>query len=423
MEYGLIAEKTGHSFSPEIHRSLGGYDYELRALLPREFDAFMKKRDFKGVNVTLPYKIDVIPYLDYVDPLARKIGAVNTVVNKDGKLFGYNTDFGGMRMMIERSGVSFKDQKVLILGSGGTSRTARAVSSILGAKQIVTVRRDKKNGCITYRDAYDLHGDAFALINTTPCGMFPRGGELPCDEEGAPIDLGRFHLTALFDVVYNPLRTRLLQKAESFGAQTGSGLYMLVAQAATASEYFTGRKYDRHQIDGCYRSILLQKENIVLTGMPGSGKSTLGRIVAEKLGAPFYDTDEEIVKKTGLSIKEIFEKKGEAFFRDLESETVEELSSVNGCVISTGGGAVLREENVLSLRRNGRIFFIDRSPSRLLPTSDRPLADSSEKIEKLYRERLPIYQRTADHRILCREDAETTADEIIKERRGAISEI
>ncbi|MBO5767865.1 MAG: shikimate dehydrogenase, partial [Clostridia bacterium] len=265
MKYGLIAEKVGHSFSAEIHKKLFGYDYELKAIKKEELDAFMKAKDFLSVNVTIPYKEAVIPYLDYVNPIANDIGAVNTIVNNNGELRGYNTDALGLTAMILRSGAEIKDKKVLILGSGGTSKTAQYVADKLLCREAYRVSRSEKDGCITYEEAYGKHNDADIIINTTPVGMFP-------DAEGAPIEISEFKkLSSVFDVVYNPLRTRLLCEARDRGIMAVGGLYMLVAQAAFAAERFVGKTVDNSRIDEIYREMLLQKENIVLIGMPRSG--------------------------------------------------------------------------------------------------------------------------------------------------------
>ncbi|MBQ3847814.1 MAG: hypothetical protein II748_03055 [Clostridia bacterium] len=262
MRYGVVAEKLGHSFSPEIHAMIGDYDYELCELSRADFTRFMEKRDFLGINVTIPYKQDVIPYLDSIDDLASSIGAVNTIVNENGKLRGYNTDFGGMEMLIRHMGLSLSGKKVLILGSGGTSKTAKAVSEDLGASEIITVRRDNKNGAVTYEQAYEQHGDAQIIINTTPRGMFPNDSEMPADSSGREIDLSRFtRLEGLVDVIFNPIRTRLVLAAKERGIKAEGGLYMLVAQAVLAAEYFTGKKYGTELIDRIYAEMLKRKEN------------------------------------------------------------------------------------------------------------------------------------------------------------------
>lgn len=407
MDYGLIGERLPHSFSKEIHEKIADYDYSLKELSSSELEAFILSKNFKAINVTIPYKQAVIPFLDWISPEAEAIGAVNTVVNRDGALYGYNTDFGGMRALIERLGVELKYKKALILGTGGTSRTAAAVCERLGAKEIYRVSRSGKEGSLTYEEACDKHSDADVIINTTPCGMYP-------DVFGCPVDLGRFpSLSGVIDAVYNPLRTSLVLAAEERGIAAGSGLYMLVAQAVLASALFTDSELDTVELTNkIYDEIYFEKRNIILTGMPGSGKSTVGRLIAERLSREFIDTDAVIVERYG-EITKIFAEHGEEYFRDIESEVIRELAPLTGKVIATGGGAVLRKQNADALRRNGELFFLDRSLDSLVPTADRPLADEKAKMEKLYNERLDIYMDTADYIIDADCDPEDAADSVI----------
>ena len=390
MKYGLIGGKLGHSFSKPIHEKLGGYAYELKELTGEELDSFMRQKDFCGINVTIPYKSAVIPYLDYVDPVAQKIGAVNTVVNNDGRLYGYNTDFGGLKMLIEKQGFDYKNKKVLVLGTGGTSKTAVAVATSLGASSVITVSR---TGEVNYENLYELHKDTDYIINTTPCGMYP-------DNFSSPVEVARFSsLKGVTDVVYNPLKTRLCIDAEKNGVNAESGLYMLVSQAVLACEYFMGEKLDvTAAAEKIYNEILSEKQNIVLIGMPGSGKSTIGKALAEKLGKAFTDTDEMITESHGV-ISDIFADKGEAFFREIESQKVKEASQKNGTVIATGGGAVLKKENVEALRQNGVVFFLNRPLDDIMPTDDRPLSSDREALKKRFEERYDIYVSSADYEI------------------------
>ena len=377
MDYGLIGERLPHSFSKEIHEKIADYKYSLKELKPDEVQSFILSKNFKAINVTIPYKQTVIPFLDEIAPEAQAIGAVNTVVNRGGVLYGYNTDFGGMRALIERTEVDLKYKKALILGTGGTSRTAKAVCERLGAKEILRVSRSGKEGSITYEDAYASHSDADVIINTTPCGMYPNIFD-------CPIDLDRFpHLSGVIDAVYNPLNTALVLKARALGLNAAGGLYMLTAQAVLAAEHFMDKELDAVKLTNeIYDDIYFSKRNIVLSGMPGSGKSTVGKIVADQLGREFIDTDALIVERAG-EITKIFAEHGEAYFRNLETEVIKELAPLNGKVISLGGGAVLRNENVEVLRHNGEIFFIDRALESLIPTDDRPLADDKAKITAL----------------------------------------
>ncbi len=400
MEYGCIGERLTHSFSKEIHAKLFSYDYTLCELTRDEVGEFLKKREFKAINVTIPYKQTVMPYLDEISETAKKIGAVNTVVNRGGRLCGYNTDFYGMRALIERMGLCLDGKKVLVLGSGGTSKTAAAVAESMGAKKILRVSRAASNDTVTYDEAKSAHADADIIINTTPCGMYPNGGT-------AAIDLDDYSsVSGVVDAVYNPLRSALVVKAKEKGIAAEGGLYMLVAQAVFAAELFTGEKIPREKIDSVFNEIYSRKQNLVLTGMPGCGKSTLGKMAARELSLGFVDTDEEIVKKAGKPIPQIFSDDGEKAFRDLESEVVREVSALQGTVIATGGGAVLRRENINALRENGRVLFLDRSIEKLVTTSDRPLSSDREKLEKRYAERYDIYCATADAKIDCVDEIE-----------------
>ena len=390
MEYGCIGEHLTHSFSKEIHGYLQDCPYILQEIPMGALDAFLQARDFKAINVTIPYKQAVIPHLDWVDPIAKQIGAVNTIVNRGGKLHGYNTDFGGMADMIRWAQIPMAGKKVLIFGTGGTCRTAEAVARHMGAASVYRVSRSQTPNAITYETAQASHLDAQVLINTTPRGMFSR-------EAGMPMDPGLFTaLQGVVDAVYNPLRTEFVLKARDLGVPATGGLYMLVRQAVLASQIFWDTTYPASITQQLYRRIAAGKENIVLTGMPGCGKSTIGRALARELGRPFVDLDEAIAQRAGMQPGQIISTRGEAAFRDLESATIRALSDMTGAVIATGGGAVLRQENVDLLRRNGRLFFLDRPLSQLLPTPDRPLSATKEAICKRYTERYHIYRTTAD---------------------------
>lgn len=407
MDYGLIGEKLPHSFSKEIHEKLGYYQYSIKELKPEELEDFILSRNYKALNVTIPYKQAVIPLLDEISPDAQAIGAVNTVVNRDGVLYGYNTDFGGMRALIERAGIVLKYKKVLILGTGGTSLTATAVCERLGAKEIRRVSRSGRDGAITYEEAYERYADADVLINTTPCGMYPNIFD-------CPVDLDRFqNLSGVIDAIYNPLQTRLILSARERGIEAEGGLYMLVAQAVLAAGLFLTKELDTVALTNqIYEEIYFSKRNIVLSGMPASGKSTVGKLVAKELSREFLDTDALIVAREG-NIRRIFEEKGEKYFRDLESAVIREVAPLSGKVISLGGGAILRKENVDALRHNGAIFFIDRSPENLVPTDDRPLADKKEKFQRLYDKRIDTYLSTADYIIDGDCDPADVADSVI----------
>ncbi len=396
MKFGCIGEKLGHSFSKEIHRQFGRYDYELWELTPEELGAFMNRRDFAGINVTIPYKQAVIPFLDDISETARMIGAVNTVINRDGKLYGDNTDFGGMQALFSKNGIALDGKKVLILGTGGTSLTARAVAQSGGAKEIWRVSRradGEVRDVISYDEAYAAHTDAAIIINTTPCGMFPHGEEMPIDIAAFPL------LCGVADAVYNPLSTRLVLAAKEKGIPAVGGLYMLVTQAAIACERFTGQPVTVETVDAVYRALRVARQNVVLIGMPGCGKTTVGQRLAERLSRPFVDTDAEIVRKTGKEIPTLFAEQGEAAFREIESAVIREVSMQNGCVIATGGGAVLRQDNREALKSNAFVFFLDRSLDLIQPTDDRPLSRDHAALAARYHEREALYRATADVRI------------------------
>ncbi len=402
MEYGLIGEHLPHSFSPEIHKRIGDYRYEIKELSPEELGPFLEKRDFKGINVTIPYKQAVIPYLDEIDEAAKEIGAVNTIVNRGGKLFGYNTDFGGLKALFERAGISVSGKKAIIFGNGGTSHTAEAVLKALGARAVLKTDLIPSDGVITNEEAVLRHSDAEILVNTTPCGMFPKLYGMAADPADFPKAKG------VIDVVYNPLRTDFIQHAQSLGIPARGGLYMLVMQAILASEHFFDKKIPAERAESIYQELLRMKKNIVLIGMPCSGKTTVGKMLAKMLEMDFCDSDEVIIKKSGMEIADIFAKDGEKAFRRIESEVIAELSGKTGTVIATGGGAILNPENIRNLSKNGKIYFIDRPPENLIPTADRPTASSFDAIKKRYKERYPIYIKSADKII----GADCCADEV-----------
>ena len=409
MKYGLIGEHLGHSFSKDVHGMLADYSYELCEIPKDKLGDFMTKADFTAINVTIPYKEAVIPYLSYISEEAKRIGAVNTIVKREGKLYGYNTDFFGMSAQLSKMHLNLKGKKTVILGTGGTSKTAKAVAESLGASPIITVSRTKRDGIIDYEELKEKHLDAEIIINTTPVGMYP-------NNDGCPIDVKLFtKLEGVLDAIYNPIRTKLVVDALDMGVTAEGGLYMLVAQGVYASEIFLGVKYTREKLDRIFKKIKRKKENIVLIGMPASGKSTVASLLSAELSREAWDTDEIIKVARGKSIPEIFENEGEKAFRDYESEAVAEASLRNGGIIATGGGAVLRSENVKKLKQNGVLFFIDRPCEKLVPTLDRPLAQDVEAIKKRYHERYDIYVKSSDVVI----DADDTPVNVAKKIMGA----
>lgn len=385
MKCGLLGRKLGHSYSPQIHSCLGNYPYILFEKEPEEIGAFLKNGDFTGINVTIPYKKDVIPYLDELSPAAKKIGAVNTVVRRpDGSLFGHNTDCFGFSFLLQHSGLSVAGKKVLVLGSGGASSTAVSVLKERGADVVVISRSGDNN----YGNLH-LHRDAAVIVNTTPVGMYPNTGV-------SPIDLTLFpRLEGVLDVVYNPARTQLLLDAESLGLKQENGLWMLVAQAKEAAEYFTGTPIDDSVIAAIHAKLSAQMQNIVLIGMPGCGKSTIAARLAAKLGRTAVDADAEIVRLAGKPIPDIFAQDGEDAFRRWETQALESLGKQSGLVIATGGGCVTRKRNFPLLHQNGTLFWLQRNLDRL-PTDGRPLSQANA-VAQLYAARRLLYEQFSDH--------------------------
>ena len=422
MKYGLIGEHLSHSFSKEIHEMCADYTYELCELPPEAVADFMQNPAFKAINVTIPYKQTVMPFLHEIHEHARMIGAVNTVVNRDGKLYGYNTDFYGLSALVRRVCGCLRGKKVLILGSGGTSHTACAVAASQHAAQVLTVVRTPKGDAqISYAEAEEKHMDAEVIINCTPCGMYPYadGAE---HIKGTPIDITRFpRLAGVVDAVYNPLRTNLVQDALDRGIPAEGGLYMLVAQAVMACRIFLGHVEEAfsdetamdRETERVFKKILSDKENIVLIGMPSSGKTTVGKALAEMLGRPFIDTDAVIVERAGKPITDIFSELGEAGFRDLETQAVRDMANTHtGAIIATGGGAILRDENVRALKRTGRLYFLNRPLEQLIPTADRPIASTVEAIKRRFEERYDRYLSTCDKEIKNNETVDYTVNTI-----------
>lgn len=387
MKCGLLGRKLGHSYSPQIHNLLGDYSYVLFEKEPEKLENFLKNGDFSALNVTIPYKKEVIPYLSELSPTAKKMGCVNTVLRRsDGTLYGHNTDYFGFTSLVRHAGLSVTGKKVLVLGSGGASNTAVAALKDLGASPVVISRSGENN----YGNLH-LHRDAAAIVNATPVGMYPNTGV-------SPIDLGRFpHLEGVLDVIYNPARTQLLLDAEKLGIPRENGLWMLVAQAKEAAEVFTGGKISDEVIEKIYRELSHQMKNIVLIGMPGCGKSTIGTLLAEKLGRTLADADEKIISLAGKSIPDIFAQDGEPTFRDWETKALTELGKQSGLVIATGGGCVTQKRNYPLLHQNGYLVWLERD-CRVLPTDGRPLSQAND-LGKMYAVRKPLYEAFADIRV------------------------
>ena len=408
MKSGLLGRKLGHSYSPQIHEYLGSYSYDLFEKEPGEIESFLKNGDFTGINVTIPYKKDVIPFLDEISPLATRMGAVNTIVRRsDGSLFGHNTDYFGFSSMVSRSGISVAGKKVLVLGSGGASNTAVKVLEDMGAKVIIISRTGFNN----YTNLH-LHQDASVIVNTTPVGMYPNTGISLVDLKAFP------RLEGVLDLIYNPARTQFLMDSEAMGLPHENGLWMLVAQAKEAAEYFGGTPIPDAMIETVYRNMSSKMQNIVLIGMPGCGKSTIAAILAQKLGRTSVDADVEIEKLAGKSIPEIFSEDGEDTFRNKETQVLAELGKRSQLIIATGGGCVTRQRNYHLLHQNSCIFWLKRNLD-LLPIDGRPLSQSTH-LQEMFAIRQPLYESFADHVIDNNGSFEQTVDQIISILGGSV---
>ena len=385
LKCGLLGEKLGHSYSPQIHSMLADYEYKLFEKSPEELEGFLKSGEFDGLNVTIPYKKSVMPYCAELSPTAAQIGSVNTIVRRsDGSLYGDNTDAFGFENLIVHNGIEVKGKKALVLGTGGASVTAQAVLKNLGASEVVVISRKGE-------DNYEniaKHADAEIIANTTPVGMYPNNGK-------AAVDLTQFpKLSGVLDVVYNPARTALLLQAEKLCIPCAGGLYMLVSQAKRSCELFTGKSIPDSEIDRIERVLSHQMQNIVIIGMPGSGKTAVSTMLAERLGRKIFDTDTIVSEKAGVTIPEIFAAQGEAGFRKLETEATAEVGKLSGNIISTGGGVVTVADNYELLHQNGVIVWIERDTNKLA-RDGRPISLSSD-LNELYAARLPLYERFAD---------------------------
>jgi len=387
MKYGLIGEKLGHSFSKSIQEELFGYEYELKEVAPIDFKQFILNKDFLGVNITIPYKEIAISLCDELDVSVQRIGSLNTIVNKNGKLIGYNTDYDGLKFLMSEFEIDLFGKNVVILGSGGTSKTARELCKDLGANKIWICSRRKEEGYISYDTLAQVDFDV--LINTTPLGMYPNSDLNPI------IDRQILKDKVVIDVIFNPLQTRLVVEAKRQGVAVG-GLLMLVAQAAKAGAYFIGQTKTREEINHCYQTLKGRLKNIVLIGMPSSGKSTIGRILSQKLKRKFVDIDTLIAEEIGMSVQEIFIQYGESYFRKLESEKVAEVSTQFGLVIATGGGVVLENKNLTYLKQNGEIILLKRDIDLIEIDENRPLLKDKLEYKKLYLERKQQYEASMD---------------------------
>ena len=409
--YGLLGKTLGHSYSPQLHAGLADYAYSLFEKTEAELPDFLRSGDFAGLNVTIPYKQTVIPYCAELSPEAEKIGSVNTLLRReDGSLYGDNTDAAGFRRMLARLGVSLTGKKALVLGSGGASKTVCAVLREQGAQSIVTISRSGENN---YGNL-DRHADARVIVNATPVGMYP-------NVEASPVDLRLFQqCEAVLDLIYNPARTGLLLQAEALGIPCAGGLVMLTEQARRAAELFTGGEIPEERAARVYRALAFETENVALIGMPGCGKSSVGKVLAARLGRRFVDMDEEIAARAGMSIPDIFRAEGEAGFRARETAVLRDFSAERGLVIATGGGVVTRAENRPLLRRNSRTVWLSR-PIGSLAKEGRPLS-LSRPVEELAAERLPLYRAWADVQVEMADTSAETAELVLRRLRGGEEE-
>ena len=413
MEYGLIGGRLGHSYSKPIHEELGGYDYRLCPLpTPEEAHAFLRARDFKAINVTIPYKELVLPYCDEIDDAARAIGSVNTLVNKNGRLEGHNTDFAGFTWMLRKNGICLKNKTVMLLGTGGTQKTALAVARAEGAAEVILVSRRHSEKAISYEEAA-ARRDVQVLVNTSPVGMYPENGACLAEREHNPT------LEAVRDVLYNPFRTELRLRAEARGLPAVNGMGMLVAQAKYAAEYFTGKQIPDAEIGRIDKALRRRLSNLVLIGMPGCGKTSIGKRCAQLLGKRFVDMDDVLVERIGGPISGILSPGSEKPFRYLESAAERDLGKENGQVIATGGGVVLREENIRALRQNGVIVYLSRPLKALALGGGRPLSQSAEAVARLYETRAPLYAAACEARV----ENTGTADEAARAVKEKFDEI
>ena len=408
MEYGLIGKPLSQSFSPFLHEKLGSFPYKCQELSEAELSDFFTARDFHGINVTVPYKKAVIPLLDELSPEAKKIGSVNTILNRGGKLYGYNTDFDGFSALLHRENLCLSGKTVLIFGSGGTAATVKAVCHAENAGAVFCVSRNPTGDLISYAEAEKMGDAVDVVINATPCGMMP-------DEDEALLSLAAFpNLSVVLDVIYRPLRTKLLLEAKEKNIPAVGGLYMLSSQAVFSAELFLDKKFPPETAENLYRELLQRERNLILIGLPASGKTTVGKLLSEKLGVPFFDSDEEIEKRFGMPIFEIFEKYGEPAFRKVEEEILFSLSKKRGAVIATGGGAILSEKAMAALQRNGFVLFLDRSVDSLFVGEGRPTAPDRETLAALSEKRRPSYLHYADHVLSGERTPKASAEKILR---------
>lgn len=405
MKYGLIGEHLTHSFSKQVHYLLGNTSYELKEIDPSDLSSFMTEKDFIGINVTIPYKESVIPFLDEISVEAKEINAVNTIVNDKGKLKGYNTDCLGFEALLKYFDINVKDKVALVLGTGGASKAVTYTLKKLGASNVLLASIKHEEGTLSYEDIY-LHQEVEIIVNATPVGMYP-------SNDKSIIEVSKFkNLKGFVDVIYNPINTKTVVEAKRLGIKAVGGLYMLILQAVKASELFLNAKYDDSIYTAIYKKVLLDHINIVLIGMPSSGKSLIAQELNKELNFTLVEMDKEIEEEIKMPIKDYFATNGEQAFRDLETKLISNIYQQSHQIISTGGGVILRKENMDMLSQNGIIFFIKRDLSNLVATSDRPLSSNINDLTALYNKRLPLYESYADYEIDNNGSLEDTINQI-----------
>lgn len=405
--YGLLGEHLGHSFSPAIHKALGNADYELYELQEEELESFLKQDDIGGLNVTIPYKQKVLPFVEQLSPAVEAIGATNTLFWKDGKLTAENTDVLGFMYLAEHAGISMDGKKVAVLGNGGAAQAIKEAVRRMGASEMVVFDIVPGEGVLPYEELPN-HYDAEIVVNSTPVGMYP--GNLKAVTKLAPFE----NLSGVLDIVYNPLLTGLTLEAEELGIPHANGLGMLVAQAVRSHEFFFGTTVNDSVIEDITASLKQDASNIILIGMPGSGKTSVSKLLAEKTGRDVIDLDAEIELTAGKSIPEIFAEEGEEVFRDIETQCIKKAGALSGEILSLGGGAVTKERNYLPLHQNGRIYCLKRDLS-LLVTNGRPLSKDLETLKRMEVVRAPMYERFTDVVIVNDKTLEDAANAILED--------
>ena len=409
MKYGLLGSNLENNFSKDIAEQFGLTDFKEKELSENRFVDFLEGKNYEAISITFPYKKMALNHVDYVSDLAKEIGAVDTVIVKDGATYGYNTDYKGFEYMMERHKISLEGKKVLIIGNGGTAQSVKMIAKKMKAREINVVDIKKSLGAISYTECYAKHLDSQIVINTSPVGMSPK-------IEETPIDMSLFdQCEAVIDVIFNPILTRFGLDAQENNMKRIIGIEMLVAQMKATVELITGQTISNELLDEVIHNTLIKNCNVVLIGMPSSGKTTIGMMLSEKLNKEFIDMDHVIVNDTKMSVPDIFSHSGEKGFRKLETLTALKLSTLNNVIIGTGGGTIKNKINMDYLRLNGIIFFIDRDLENLVTEDpNRPLSSSAAAVAKLYDERYPIYQKYATAIIPNNDDIEDTVEEIIR---------